>query len=364
MDAFSGAQDSQSTKTAAQLGEDADFLIKNVRNSSANVFSDDLGEDDAEKSPLKHFVSSPEFQYSILFFVLLGAIIAGMQTDRSLRHSTALHVVDALILLVFTVEAALRLAAEWPEPQRYFSDSWNTFDFTIVVCGILDLIITAAGVDMGGGAACLVVLRLFRLLRLLKMMRAIPQLQLLATTMLNSLPAMLWMCVPLFLIFYMFGCIGCFAFQVHDPRHFGNLGRAFVTLFRITTLDTWNYIMYIEMYGCANYYREVDKQVYGCDEDYRGSGRVASLYFFVFILLSSFCLINLFIGVVMGELTDSSEECETLNAQLAEMEGKPNDLSSPEMAHATVKQIIKSVNRKVDVNRRRATLLKESITGA
>lgn len=44
--------------------------------SGLNAVDEDLEE---EKRPLKRFVESPEFQYAILFFVILGGIIAGIQ---------------------------------------------------------------------------------------------------------------------------------------------------------------------------------------------------------------------------------------------------------------------------------------------
>ena len=206
----------------------------------------------------------------------------GWQTSRSLRNSTALHVIDVLILLIFAAEAGLRIAADWPDHHKYFDDAWNRFDFVIVVSlrhlrrlllpentppqalkralgpqvsGLIEMLIALAGVDMGGAAGCLIVLRLFRLLRLLKMMRALPQLQLLAASLLNSLPSMVWVCVPMLIIFYIFACLGCILFQKNDNKYFGNLWRALVTLCQGTTLDTWNNIMYIQIYGCGTYYR-------------------------------------------------------------------------------------------------------------
>jgi len=251
-----GGGSGQTTAEAEEeLSKDADLFLHEIKSGGARMFANaELEEEEAERSPLKRLVNSGEFQYFILLLVVLGAVIAGVQTSKTYRHNSVLHVLDLVILGIFAVEAVLRMASDWPEPQKYFLDGWNVFDFTIVFFGFVDVIIQAAGVELGGGANCLVVLRLFRLLRLLKMMRAIPQLQLLATTLLNSMPSMMWMCVPLLLIFYVFGCIGCFLFQKHDPRFFGNLGRSMVTLFQITTLDSWNYIMYIEMYGCSEYY--------------------------------------------------------------------------------------------------------------
>lgn len=359
-----GTSDVNIAQAEDQFSKDADLFVSGMKDSAELMFSSpyDMEEDEIEKSVLQRVVKSAEFQYFILFCVLLGALLAGLQTSKSLRHNIALNVIDALILLIFTLEAAMRMAAEWPEAQNYFKDGWNVFDFTIVVMGLLDVVIILAGVDLGGGANCIVVLRLFRLIRVLKMMRAFPQLQLLATTLLNSLPSVLYMSAPVFLVYYVFGCIGVFLFQHIDPRHFGNLGRAFISLFRITTLDTWNYIMYIEVYGCKEYYRDDDKHVYGCDESHRGCGRVACMYFLLFIICGSFCIINLFIGVVINKLQSSADEVDEINVQLSQMDSRSSKQeTSPDVRQRAITQVVKSIKQKVDANRRRATLLKETL---
>lgn len=161
------------------------------------------------------------------------------QTEKKYRDNLTLLIIDWFILVIFTIEAGLRLAAEWPQPQavhdachsslhwhgrhtravtvdvsvggagsqRYFHDLWNVFDFVIVVVGLIDVIVVASGINLGGDScpthcpthypthcpthpwastmegampcACaggtnfVVVLRLFRLLRLLKMVRVL-----------------------------------------------------------------------------------------------------------------------------------------------------------------------------------------------
>ena len=39
---------------------------------------------------------------------------------------------NQIILWVFILEAAVKMIALWPKPQRYFLDGWNVFDFEII----------------------------------------------------------------------------------------------------------------------------------------------------------------------------------------------------------------------------------------
>jgi len=354
--------DDNITRKDLDIIEGADEIAGNFGDASSRLFSDESGEDEEDWSYLKRLVNSREFQWGILFTVLLGAVVTGVQTDRELRGNTALKVIDGLILTVFIVEAILRMGAEWPTPQKYFEDGWNVFDFSIVILGIVEEIVNAATSDsLGGGANFVVVLRLARLFRLFKMLRSVRQLQLLATTMLKSMPSVGYMMIPVLLVFYIFGVLGCYLFQNHDGRFFGNLGRSLTTLIQVVTLDDWTLVLYTEWFGCAKYYRPIDKEVYGCDETYKGHGGAVSLYFIMFILIGTFCVINLFIGIVVGKFGESMDEVKELNEELDKSDGPPKEHSTEAQQHQQIKQILKSIERKVDMNKRRTNILKQSL---
>jgi voltage-gated sodium channel len=54
----------------------------------------------------------------------------------------------------------------------------------------------------------------------------------------------------LVLIFYLFAVVGVVMFRNNDPFHFGSIGVAMITLFRVATLESWSNVMYINWYGC------------------------------------------------------------------------------------------------------------------
>ena len=70
-------------------------------------------------------------------------------------------------MLIFTLEAILKIIAQQKE---YFKDSWNRFDFFVVVATAVILIIGWAGIgeDLEILATIVRTLRICRVLRLIK----------------------------------------------------------------------------------------------------------------------------------------------------------------------------------------------------
>ena len=104
--------------------------------------------------------------------------------------------------------------------------------------------------------------------------------------------------------------LGCFIFGENDSKYFGNLGRSIITLFRVMTLDRWGEIMYVELYGCADEYTILDKTRFGCDKSGKG-GFFVIVFFLSFIMLVSFIILNLFIGVVTSSLNVATKEVKS-----------------------------------------------------
>ena len=179
---------------------------------------------------IKHIVAAKAFHHAIVAVIVLAGVVAGLETSPTLmaKHGALLHALDRLILGVFIVEALLKMAAHGRRPWRYFTDGWNVFDFLIIVICLL---------PVGGPFAA--VLRLARALRLLRLVSALPKLQLLVGALLKSLSAMGYVSLLLALLFYIYAVAGIHLFGAHDPKNFGSLPTAFLSLFRLVTLDNW-----------------------------------------------------------------------------------------------------------------------------
>lgn len=230
---------------------------------------------------IQRIVEAKRFHHAIVAVIVLAGIVAGLETHPGIvkQYGVVLYAVDMVILGIFVVEAVLKMAAHGPRPWRYFADAWNVFDFLIIVICVL---------PVGGPFAA--VLRLARALRLLRLISALPKLQLLVGALLKSLGAMGYVALLLALMFYIYGVAGIHLFGAHDPKNFGSLPAAFLSLFRLVTLDNW-----------ADLFQTQVSHV---------SGVKVAIYFVTFIVLGTMIILNLFIGIIMSSMSEMHAEIE------------------------------------------------------
>ena len=234
--------------------------------------------------------------------ILLAGVVVGVQTYKEFaqKYSSLLSILDGFILLVFIVEAAIKILAKGNKPQNYFKNPWNVFDFLIVVACLLEPIFVLGG-------EFLPVLRLARILRVLRLVTAIPKLQLLVTCLLKSLPSMFYVSILLFLLFYVYGTLAVFFYGENDPIHFRNLQSSILTLFRVVTLEDWTDVMYINMYG-SDSYGYSPKDFSNWTPTPSASPLGAAIFFVSFVLIGTMIVLNLVIGVIMNSMDESNKE--------------------------------------------------------
>lgn len=247
----------------------------------------------------KWFAENQRFISFVTCIIVLAGINVGAQTDPRITNVSAavnvLNILDAIILATFTFECILKLVGEGIRPWAYFRDNWNKFDFVVVV-----------GSFLPGVGSLLTILRLLRLLRVIKLVKSLPQLALIASALLMGMASIGYIGLILFLFFYVYAIVGILLFATNDPWHFKTLHIAMFTLFRVSTLDDWTDVMYINLYGCDKYggnayalYPEL------CDS---ARGSLLAVPFFVsFILIGAQVLLTLFIGVITTSMDQAKE---------------------------------------------------------
>ena len=237
----------------------------------------------------------------------MAGVVVGLQTYKEFEqeYHTLLSSLDTIILSIFVLEVLIKIIAEGKTPWRYFRDPWNIFDFTIVAVCLMPI----------ENNDFVAVLRLARVLRVMKLVSAIPRLQILVGAVIKSIPSIGYVGMLALLLFYIYGCMATFIFGENDPVHFRNLQTSMLSLFRAVTLEDWTDLMYINMYGSANY--GYDDATYAAMANLgiekssivsKESPIVASLFFVSFILTGAMIVLNLFIGVVLTGMEEAKKE--------------------------------------------------------
>ena len=219
----------------------------------------------------RRVAESRKFQHFILAVILLTAVIVGLETSETLvsHYGWLFEVVDTVVQTIFVVEIAIRVLAHWPRLGRFLHDGWNVFDVVVVAASLL---------PQAGAFA--MVARLARLMRVTRLISVFPELRLIVSTMLRSIPSMGHILMLLGLLLYVYGVLGFYLFREHDPEHWGTLGAALLTLFQMLTMEGW-----VEIQAAV-----------------LGEIPFAWMYFASFVFVAVFVVVNLFIAVVLNNL--------------------------------------------------------------
>lgn len=162
--------------------------------------------------------------------------------DMERTVENMLEIVDYIFVGIFVVEFLLKITGLGP--KYYWADSWNRFDFIIVVVSVISI-------DSKFLFFNATVLRSLRIARLFRMIKVSKGLRKLFHTLLTSLPSLVNVGALLLLLFFVYGVAGMDLFgRIKDRdfitkhtnfRHFYD---AIMTLFRASTGESWNGIMH------------------------------------------------------------------------------------------------------------------------
>ena len=215
----------------------------------------------------------PRTVWTVLALLLINALILGLETSPAVMAAAgpALHTLDSLILAIFVVEIAARIAVH---RLAFFRDAWSVFDFVVVAIAIIP------------ATENLSVLRALRVLRVLRLITVVPALRRVVGGLIASLPGMGSIALLLLLLFYVFAVMATQLFGRDFPEIFGNLGRSAFTLFTVMTLEGW-----------------VDGVVKPVMQIYP----YAWLFFIPYILITTFAVLNLFIAVIVNAMQTEHE---------------------------------------------------------
>jgi voltage-gated sodium channel len=238
---------------------------------------------------VRSLVDAAWFQRAIIAVIVLNAITLGLETSSAIvdRLGAVLAVLDRAMLGIFVVELLLRLFAY---RAAFFRDPWSVFDFVIVGIAVLP------------SSGAFSVLRAMRVLRVLRLISTVPSMRRVVGALLAALPGMGSIAAMLALVLYVAAVMATNLFGTIAPQYFGDLGTSLFTLFQTMTGEAWPDIARSVMVEAP----------------------YAWIFFVVFILVSTFSVLNLFIAVVVNamqeQVADEMRAEEDLHAAAASNE--------------------------------------------
>lgn len=268
---------------------------------------------------LKPIVSSTIFNNAVLFTIIFSSALVGVSLNLPVESVwfPIVNGLETLILVFFSVEILMRIFAE-EKPFDFFKDPWNTLDFIIVIICFIPIKDKAV-----------YVLRLIRILRILRIFRAFPNLRPVFKGLVNSISSVIFVALLLGVMLYIYAVIGVSLFSVVDPPHFATLWKALFTLFQILTLENWNTIML------------------PVNSAYPIGG---PLYFISFIILGTMIIMNLFVGIIVGNMAKAMDK---LNAPAQMKEYLEDDASREKQIAVRLKRIENKLNKIVSKKKKK-----------
>jgi voltage-gated sodium channel len=225
---------------------------------------------------LARIVYSSQFELLIAFIILVNAVSLALLTmpDIDPEVKQTLGELDTFALYVYLVELIMRIVSYGKRPWEFFRQGWNIFDFSIVVLSF--------GIFSGET----IILRLLRIFRLIRIFRFLPEVRVLTSSVVKSLPPLMSVGVLIFLALFIYGMAGVYLFGEQLPDSWGNITLALTSLFILLTLENF-----------PNYLEEAVE-----------ISPWALPFYLSYIFIVVFTVLNVLIGIVLNAMDEAREE--------------------------------------------------------
>nr|XP_040040128.1 voltage-dependent R-type calcium channel subunit alpha-1E isoform X5 [Gasterosteus aculeatus aculeatus] len=300
-----------------------------------------FGEDNVVRKYAKKVIEWPPFEYLILTTIIANCIVLALEQhlpgEDKTPMSKRLEKTEPYFIGMFCLEAGIKIIALGFVFHKgsYLRNGWNVMDFIVVLSGIL----AAAGAHLNISVD-LRTLRAVRVLRPLKLVSGIPSLQIVLKSIMKAMVPLLQIGLLLFFAILMFAIIGLefYSGKLHytcvpqagilenetvdsseyevpcgdrqcpakytcsdtwiGPNdgitQFDNILFAVLTVFQCITMEGWTTVLY--------------------NTDDALGPRYNWLYFIPLIIIGSFFVLNLVLGVLSGEFAKERERVENRRA--------------------------------------------------
>jgi len=223
---------------------------------------------------LYSYVTHKHFNHMITIFICINLIIL-MFPIQDVGLLYYLENGNRICEMLYLLEMLLKMAGVGILP--YFRDSWCRLEAFLVLTSVLDVYFDYFS-NFEHVTAILLVMHIFRPLRLLRLVERSAILMMFVRTLQFSLPALTSIGLVLLLVFFVYAIIGISLFGkvirgdfLTENANFESFPIAMLTVFRMSTGETWNGLMH----DCL-------KQPPYCSFELENCGNVWQAYLFFF----------------------------------------------------------------------------------
>lgn len=233
-------------------------------------------------------IHSSQFELLIAFIILVNALSLALLTmpDIDPEVKQTLGELDTFALYLYLVELIMRIVSYGKRPWEFFRQGWNIFDFSIVVLSF--------GIFSGET----IILRLLRIFRLIRIFRFLPEVRVLTSSVVKSLPPLMSVGVLIFLALFIYGMAGVYLFGEQLPESWGNITLALTTLFILLTLENF-----------PNYLEEAVE-----------ISPWALPFYLSYIFIVVFTVLNVLIGIVLNAMDEAREENKERKRKISKLD--------------------------------------------
>ncbi|KAF1398135.1 Voltage-dependent L-type calcium channel subunit alpha-1S, partial [Spheniscus humboldti] len=275
------------------------------------------------------------------------AIYLPMPEDDTNVANSSLEKIEYAFLIFFAIEAMLKIIAYGFlfHTDAYLRNGWNVLDFSIVSLGLITMTLEQVNAKQGGtsggkGGFDVKALRAFRVLRPLRLVSGVPSLQVVLNSIIKAMVPLLHIALLVLFMIIIYAIVGqeLFKGKMHKTcyylgtdviatvaskkpapctssghgrhctingtecrsgwpgpnngiTHFDNFGFAMLTVYQCITMEGWTEVLYWVNDAIGNEWPWI--------------------YFVSLILLGSFFVLNLVLGVLSGEFTKEREKAKS-----------------------------------------------------
>ncbi|XP_016790956.2 voltage-dependent L-type calcium channel subunit alpha-1S [Pan troglodytes] len=278
------------------------------------------------------------------------AVYLPMPEDDNNSLNLGLEKLEYFFLIVFSIEAAMKIIAYGFlfHQDAYLRSGWNVLDFTIVFLGVFTVILEqinviqshTAPMSSKGAGLDVKALRAFRVLRPLRLVSGVPSLQVVLNSIFKAMLPLFHIALLVLFMVIIYAIIGLELFKGkmhktcyftgtdivatveneepspcartgsgrrctingsecrggwpgpnHGITHFDNFGFSMLTVYQCITMEGWTDVLYWVNDAIGNEWPWI--------------------YFVTLILLGSFFILNLVLGVLSGEFTKEREKAKS-----------------------------------------------------